>query len=704
MRPRLILFRDDIDSLPNTVNVDLRPLPSRLLMLPLCQRPLAALAFTFVFSVPFGRMSGAPAAEHSAGQSPADSIAAGRDTTAAPDTTRMTSPSLVGSLDRHIDPPSYRTRENLHWLDYRYAGDILATFPGAYVRDQHSEGQYSQLTFGGSDWRSIAVLMNGRLMNDPASGIYNLYGITPEYADRIEVVSGPRAFLYALNSAGGSVNIVTKNYNSNKPFTKLDYSEGAYGYAYTDGTFSQNISRHVNLTFGFQHQATDGRYANSVYDGWNARSKIRIALSPDLNVILAHYYTSTQTGLNGGVDLIASGSSRAFDRIQTVVKNTDSYEKISRHDLDLSIVGTFMGDTANVTSLTLYYSGFLRQYRDEENRPFPNGVFISSDHASSWMGLHFTQNLQSEFHRLDAGASLELRQVEGSPNLGRIRRTTGAVWVKEELLPGSPWSLAGFGRYQRYRDRDYVGLGADGTLRLFEGLSVFGGLSISRRVPTFQELFWVDSTVARTVKPVAETHRVAEAGIALDAGPAGGLRISFFHRTVVDPITISPLTGLSSPFPALRFGNGAALFSNGISARVDLRFWYIAVEGTAQYLLRTSGGERLDDYPKLAGSGGVYFWHRLLKDRLELKAGFKGSFAFAHEGLAFNPEVIAYVPSVGPALGTTGTVDFFLIAHIGDAYVHFMWENLPDVRWYGTPYYPAGERALRFGIAWEFMN
>ena len=155
----------------------------------------------------------------------------------------------------------------------RYLGDILETFPGGYVRNQEGEGQYHQITFDGSDWRGIAFLSNGRPLNDPATGIYNMYLFTPEYADRVEVVTGPRAFLYGFNAAGGAVNLVTKNYNSNKPFTKLDYSESEFGYAFADGTFSQNISRRVNVTFGFQHQATDGRFTNSQYDGWISARK-----------------------------------------------------------------------------------------------------------------------------------------------------------------------------------------------------------------------------------------------------------------------------------------------------------------------------------------------------------------------------------------------------------------------------------------------
>ena len=121
-------------------------------------------------------------------------------------------------------------------------------------------------------------------------------------------------------------------------------------------------------------------------------------------------------------------------------------------------------------------------------------------------------------------------------------------------------------------------------------------------------------------------------------------------------------------------------------------------------MLRTAGGATLDDFPKLWGNGGVYFWSRLFNDKLELKAGVNGRFAFSHTGMAFNPEVVAYVPADGPPLGTSSSVDLFLIARIGDAHIHFIWENLTNVKYFTTPVYAGGERALRFGISWEFLN
>jgi outer membrane cobalamin receptor len=637
------------------------------------------------------------------GQMPTDTTLALTDSIALDSLGRMSTPSLVGTYDRALDSSHYLTKEDLHWFDYRYLGGILETVPGVHIREQNSEGQYSQLNIRGMDWRGIAITMDGRPMNDPASGVYNLFHFTTEYADRIEFITGPRAFLYGLNSSGGAVNLITKNYNSNRAFSKLNYSESAWNASYSDGTFSQNISRKINFTFGFQHQSTDGRFVNSAHEAWNMRVKARYNLSRDFNIILSEYLTRTQTQLNGGVDYAASGPAGALTPLEAMIRNTDAFEKVSRHDVDLSLVGTIVGDTANVSMLTFYYSNNLREYRDEENRSTPNGLFIKSDHRSSWTGVVFTQNFDTELQRFDLAVHLELRQVEASPNIGRRKNVVGSLRVKEEVILGPFLTVAGYGRYDHYRKKGYTGFGTDATLRLVDGLALFGGLSFSRRFPNYQELFWSDSTVSRTEPLVPEKHRQVEVGARIRVAPGLSLRVAYFHRTVDDALTFSAgPTG--SVFPTLAIANINKVTTNGVEATLDWRFWVLAIEGNGTLLLQKTREGTLRDFPRTAATGGVYFWQTLLDNKLDLKTGFRGKYLAAHVGMEFNPEILAYIPGGGPQLGLGSSVDFIATAHIGDAYIHLVWENLTNIGYFTTPYYPALDRAVRFGISWEFLN
>jgi len=620
---------------------------------------------------------------------------------------RMSTPTLVGSYDRSLDASKFLTKEDLHWLDYRYLGGVLESVPGTFVREQNSAGQYNQLNIRGADWRSITITMDGRPLNDPASGIFNLFHFTTEYADRIEVITGPRAFIYGLNSTGGAINFVTKNYNSNRPFSKLNYSETGYNYQYSDGTFSQNISRKVNFTFGFQHQGTDGKFLNSAHEAWNARVKFRYNFSRDFNVILSECHTATVTQLNGGVDYALSGPVNGLDPFRTTLKNLDSYEKITRNDMDLSFVGTFLGDSVNVSILTLYYSHSIREYRDEEDptSSTTNRFFVKSDHVTSWMGARLSQNFDTEFQRFSLGGNVELRQIEGSPNLGNRRNVIGSFWAKEELLLTDRLALAAFGRYDQYLKKGYTGIGSDATLEMTDNLSFFGGVSLSRRMPNYQELFWTDSAVSRVAPIEAEKHMQFEAGAEMTFPDKSYIRASYFHRTVEDAIQIIPYTTQAAHiFPSLAFAKAPKVVTNGFEVKVGMRLWKLYLEGTGTYMIQTSGGFKTQLFPKVWANGGIYYWHTLLNKKLELKVGFRGRYQSSHFGAEFNPEVLAYVVNSSPALGQAAMGDFFVTAHIGDAYIHLMWENLTGIQYFSTPFYPVLERAVRVGVSWEFLN
>ncbi len=541
----------------------------------------------------------------------------------------------------------------------------------------------------------------GELFADPVSGIYNLQLMSPEDLDRIEVITGPRAFLYGLNGNGGVVNLVTQNYSTNRPFSRLFYSESSYGYAQTDGSFTQNISRRTNIMAGFHYQGTDGRYLNEADEDWEIRGKIRYAATPSLILFLSECYTATHTNLNGGIDLLASAL--PFNPTFAVVKNTDSYEKLTRHDLDLTAVGSFFPDSTEVTTVTAYYSNNLREYRDEENRADPNGIYVHQDQWSSWAGVQLSQIITSPLGAALFGAQGELRQVEGSPTIGRRNINVASLWLKDELQVTDGLDVAAYARLERVAGSTHAGAGADGRFSPLRGITLFGGASLSSRVPTLTELYWSDSTALGDPGLSAERHAVIEAGLEVHSDSSDYVRLTLTHRTITDPVLTVP-TGVAYPFPAFRFVSGDHETFVDATLAFSLHVWKLLFEGNGTYFLDRTGGTAAEDLPRLWVSGGAYFRHRLFNDHLDLKAGVRAWYRTGYHGLLFNPQVLALVPNTGQALGRASTIDFVLFAHIGDAQIHFLWENLPGISYYSSPSYPGLDRVLRFGIDWDFWN
>ena len=627
-----------------------------------------------------------------------------------PDSTKVESDSLrfrfylppdPGSVDNMFDTALVMSREDMRWQDPSTLTRLVGTMPGFLLQDQVQIGQYTSATIDGIDWRSIGVLSNGRTLADPASGIYNLELMTEENLERLEVITGPRAFLYGLNSTGAAINLVTRTYNSNRPFTRLFYSESSYGYAQTDGSFAQNVSRHMNVTAGFHFQGTDGRYSNEADEAWQIRGKIRYALTPNLSVLLSDYYTSTNTDLNGGVDMQTFSFASLAEAV--AVANTDSYEKITRHDVDLTAVGTFLPDSTDVTTLTGYYSGNLREYRDEENRPDPNGLFVQQDQRSSWAGIQITQTLTTPVGSWLAGAMTEQRQVEGSPTIGRQRTILSAAWIKNEITLAEDLDLAAYARMQETLSKARLGVGADARLSVLPSVAVFAGLSSSYRVPTFTELYWNDSTAHGDPTLIPEHHMVYEAGVEWRNDRENFARVTLTHRTITGPIFAS---AIDTPFvfPRLRFVQGDHENLTDIAIGFSWRVWKLLFEGDGMFFLSRRGGTASEDLPPLRISGGGYFREQLFKGNLDLKMGFRGWYRTGYNGEIFNPQVLTFVPNTGLPLGRAASIDFVLLAHLADAQIHFIWENLPGIYYFASPKYPGLDRVLRFGLSWDFWN
>jgi outer membrane cobalamin receptor len=595
-------------------------------------------------------------------------------------------------------------RTTVTWGNFSYLGDLLWEIPGVFIRDLGSAGQPSQLTLGGLGWHETAVFVDGRIMNEALTGTMNLNLLPLEAIQRIEYQTGARAFLYGLNSTDGALNIITQNFNTNRPYSRIRYSEDGYGFTSLDGIFSQNFTRRFNLATGFQHQSLDGRFPNSNYDGWNVRLKLRYLLSDRANLVLSEIYNQTEVGLNGGVDLTKTAPSDVFDELRATMVNTDSYEKVHRHDITATMAYRWLGDSSVVSSATAYYSHNLREYRDEENRPNPNGIFIQSNHTTAWYGMKLNQDLQEWGSQVSLGAEIQKRKVIESPDVGVQDETDASLTGKMEF--GIPVvKPAVFARYDHYRGESFGSYGADVKWVVVPGVSVFGGYSTSYRTPTIQELYWRGEGLDGIVRQ-KEKHELVEVGILDHASDMFEFRASFFHRRITNMIVAYSQGSGIIPwiFPPATLQNVPERTLSGLDGRLAFKAGPILGGGTWTLFTPTTEYSRQRIYPEFSVSGEIAYRQLLFQDHLDLKVGLKGKFFTSNFGELYNPETMVYVENGMAELNQQGSADFFVVGKIGSAYVHFMLENITDEQYMLTPFYPMPPRKIRFGIEWEFLD
>jgi outer membrane cobalamin receptor len=633
---------------------------------------------------------------------PSDTTSADTLDTIPTDTTRIVLVPLarVGSIARNLAEENVIPDSAIDFLDYKYLGDLISTAHGVFIRDLGSPGQLHGLTINGLDARGIAVMNDGILLNDPLTGIFDLNLYPTENIERLEMIRGSRAFLYALNSTGGTINIVTKSKKAITPESRIRFSQSSFNYGFVDGMISQDVIRGLNVTAGLQHTTTDGKFDNSGYDYWNARAKVRYNLSSNASLYVSEIYSQSQLGLNGGIDMSQTPSGLEFGQFQAIVRNDDSYEKITRHDLQLAGSARLFADTNNVTSLTLYLSNKLREYRDNEHPS--STTFVAQDHTSEWYGIKLTQNIKLQNFFLDFGAEVQRRGTIASSTVRQQFGTLKSIYGKAEVSPLHQIDLAVYGRVDDYQNISRFSYGSDASVRVIDWLEMFGGYSHSFRFPTIQEQYWRDSSFFTAVTSFTpETHNFAEVGVRVIRSNIISGELSYFNRAVSDAIL--PMVSTSrTPFSSETLATEDRFKISGISAKATVRWWVLFAEGTAQYITQETQSEY--SLPRLTASGGIYYWNKLVNDHLDLKVGFRGKFISAYDGMQYNPQTQQYTGRFATDGKAVGVGDFVLLFHIGDAYVHFIFENLLSRKYYVTPVFPQLERTLRFGVNWTFLN
>ena len=87
--------------------------------------------------------------------------------------------------------------------------------PGLRVETDCQTCNYTQLRMNGLGGGYSQILINGRPIFSPLTGLYGMEQLPVNMIDRIEVVRGGGSSLYGSNAIGGTVNVITKIPTSN---------------------------------------------------------------------------------------------------------------------------------------------------------------------------------------------------------------------------------------------------------------------------------------------------------------------------------------------------------------------------------------------------------------------------------------------------------------------------------------------------------
>jgi outer membrane cobalamin receptor len=651
---------------------------------------------------------------------PDSTKAARADSSSVEDTLQVRFIPAMGSLRQEIDSASEFHSSQFIWSDARYFGNLLWKMPGFFLRDLGESGKPGEINAWGVDWRGVAILMDGRPMNDPITGTYNLYDMPMEFIEQVEDFSGIASSAEAWNAPGATLNFVTHQYNTLRPITKVRYVQGPNNDLMSDGLFTQNVLRGLNFMFGFQRHVSDGRFNGArtttaapvpngaIVNNWNVRTRLRYNFSDRFNVALTDFYTKDINGLNGGIDV--ARSQNVYDDVGAFVNSPNALETVSRRDVSLLAIGKLFEDSTSITQANAYYTHLLRDYTNPGSEFTP--LTISDSHYAELRGIRVQQSFRSDFHETEIGVQSEHSQYaatgffDSTARAGTVnsaKRTISSAFLTSSLRPTGYATVSLSARLDDFNNQPATSLGAGLKVFPVSLVGVFGEYGQSYRFPTFQESSWADSTIFRPSAIGKEKHTLFRAGVELHLGDDGLLSVAGYDRSVDNAIIFQPARTASGS-RAVRILNVPNTHTRGIVGSLSAHYGPFAFEGTLLYTHYAEADTTKFLSPDLMMSGELSYRNQFFNNALDAKIGVRSRFMNAQNGMTFNPQLVLYREDDDTTVGSWMRLDLFAVLKIGDAYITLSYENLLNASYFITPVYPMPDRTLRFGVNWAFLD
>jgi hypothetical protein len=653
----------------------------------------------------------------------------------------------------------------VQWLDYNGLTEILVEQLQGKLPVMPlmlgGQGLMNHLAVLGARPRDVAVMFNGRSLNEAAFGTCAIDQISPELAENFEVMIGSDAALFANNAAGALVNIQERQFNTKRPTTRVWYAQANANYLAGAVEFAYNLANNLHLSLGVRPQNSADVFPNTALRSWNVNANLRWNLSSQATLSLVYLYTQHRTGANGGLaglpnDGTAFSAQPLFGQME---------ELVDRHDITLSgsirLGGANNTNTANSTNKTetawlpitgtasaAVYASAAQWHRAVKGSGLNALTTFSDPFVPSTFGtlsLGATGRVETQIRLgalqfgLTAGGELGLQSVgqdwyflhrtyaTQATLIAQTNATQGfaAAFGRLNINLSDVLSLSGGIRTTVVGNAVNAAFGGRATFSL-GGFELFADASRSFRLPSVAENLRLGALRS-------EAHLLGIAGASI-AQPQTGFSASAvaFYRFVENPVlaravgtTFAPFGGVGTErlFSTQSF-NGRSETVLGASVQVSARFpnvlfGNLLLAGFAQAhrstlddgVATTTATSTIttDRLPLLyAGATAQYEY---VVGRSVLRLGVRARMMTGFRGERFITPLWTYVrddertTASSTEQGITGNgLDILAGAEVGNAYIRVTYQNALGQQYFFVPVYPMYSSVLRLSVTWTFFD
>ncbi|MDF1791106.1 MAG: TonB-dependent receptor [Thalassobaculaceae bacterium] len=426
----------------------------------------------------------------------------------------VTASRIAETADETLAPVSVITRQEIERRQIRSVPEALRRVPGLTITNNGGQGKATSVFLRGTESDHVLVLINGVRVGSATLGTFNFESLSIDDVERIEVVRGPRSYLYGSEALGGIIQIFTR-----KP-TETTHAHASVGYG-TDETmegqagFSGRASG-VGFSASTSYIRTDG--FNSCGNGTTIPTGGCFNSEPDKDGF-------ERSSVSGALDYTFSNGIK--------VEGSGLYAT-SENEFDGSFVNESEGvnyvlGARALASPTDYWdvtAGIGHTVDDADN-------FLDGAYQTSFTTERNSLSLQNDLYLFDdhistIGVDFQRDEVGGNTAYAEDSRDNTGVFAQHR---------AEFGRHtvqlsgrvdENEQFGGYLTGGAAYGYRITEALRATASYGTAFKAPTFNELYYPGFGNA-DLEP--EQSENAEVGLAATVG-GFALGANLFHTEI----------------------------------------------------------------------------------------------------------------------------------------------------------------------------